>query len=257
MFARRRRTPVRFAVWSPHPHLSGHQSLSHLDCGLHGTVSVFGGRKTFVFSAQRRDWPWRPPSLLFSGYRVCFPGLKWLGREIGLSSPCVVEIKNAWNFTHGRPYTDGWNWRPRRNFHSASLSSMGRSWLGFIVTTRDVLRLFRRGTLALADAVWSYTILTFYFDIGPRNCRPTEFRTPVRPYGRTAPSYTFTAPHSTAGTTTNLVFLRAGRAQYCNVQAWAAECPKIRRLVTGKDTHDFFLLAPRLTFYTKKKNLAI
>jgi len=78
---------------------------------------------------------------------------------------------------------------------------------------RNVLRLFRRGAQALADAVCSYTILILYFDIVPRNWRPTSFCTLVRPYGRFVPGYTCTAPYSTADTATNLVFFRAGRTR--------------------------------------------
>jgi hypothetical protein len=37
------------------------------------------------------------------------------------------------------------------------------------------------------------------------------------------------------------------------VQAQAADRPKIRRLMAGKDTHDFFLIAPKISFYNNKK----
>ena len=127
MFARRRRTPVGFAVSSPHPHLNGSQSLSHLDCGLHGTVSISDRRKALSSVHNDETGPGDLPAFYSVGTEIIFPGLKWLGREVDLSSPCVVEIKNAWNFSHGRPYTLGWNWRPRRPLHSASLSSKGRS----------------------------------------------------------------------------------------------------------------------------------
>jgi len=36
-----------------------------------------------------------PPSLLFSGYRGCFPGVKWPGREPLFSA----EINNEWGYT--------------------------------------------------------------------------------------------------------------------------------------------------------------
>jgi hypothetical protein len=40
-----------------------------------------------------------PTSLLSSGYRGSYPGVKRPWREAVYSPPCSVEIKNAWNYT--------------------------------------------------------------------------------------------------------------------------------------------------------------
>ena len=41
----------------------------------------------------RRDRPWGPPSLLYSGYRVSFQGVKRTGRGVGHPSPSSAEVK--------------------------------------------------------------------------------------------------------------------------------------------------------------------
>jgi len=41
-----------------------------------------GGGRIFLI---RPDRPWDPPSLIYSGYRVSFPGIKWLG--LGIDHP--------------------------------------------------------------------------------------------------------------------------------------------------------------------------
>jgi hypothetical protein len=38
-------------------------------------------------------------SLLFNEYLGSFPGLKHLGRNVNLSAPSSVEIKNEWSYT--------------------------------------------------------------------------------------------------------------------------------------------------------------
>jgi hypothetical protein len=43
----------------------------------------------------RTDRPWGPPSLLHSGYRVCFPGEKRPGRDVDHPPPSSAEIKES------------------------------------------------------------------------------------------------------------------------------------------------------------------
>jgi hypothetical protein len=47
--------------------------------GMEGRGSNPGGGEIFCV---RPDRPWVPPSLLYNGYRVCFPGLKLPGRGV-------------------------------------------------------------------------------------------------------------------------------------------------------------------------------
>jgi hypothetical protein len=42
---------------------------------------------------NRPDRPWGPPSLLYNGYRVCFPGVKRPGRGVDHPLPSSVWIK--------------------------------------------------------------------------------------------------------------------------------------------------------------------
>jgi hypothetical protein len=44
--------------------------------------------------ARRPDELRGPPSPLFSGCHGSFPGIKWLGREVGHSLPSSAEVKN-------------------------------------------------------------------------------------------------------------------------------------------------------------------
>jgi len=41
----------------------------------------------------RPDWPCVPPRLLYNGYRLSFPGVKWPGRGVEHSPPSSVEVK--------------------------------------------------------------------------------------------------------------------------------------------------------------------
>ena len=41
----------------------------------------------------RPDRPWGPPSLLYNGYRVSFPGVKRTGRGVEHPSPSSAEVK--------------------------------------------------------------------------------------------------------------------------------------------------------------------
>ena len=37
--------------------------------------------------------PWGPPSILYDGYQVSFPGVKWPGHGVDHSPPCGAEVK--------------------------------------------------------------------------------------------------------------------------------------------------------------------
>jgi hypothetical protein len=49
-----------------------------------------GGSEIF---RSRPDRPWGPSSLLYNGYRVSFPGVKWPGRGIDHPPPSSSEVK--------------------------------------------------------------------------------------------------------------------------------------------------------------------
>jgi hypothetical protein len=39
------------------------------------------------------DWPWGPSSLLYKGYRISFPGIKWMGLGVYHPPPPSAEVK--------------------------------------------------------------------------------------------------------------------------------------------------------------------
>jgi len=41
----------------------------------------------------RPDRPWGPPGLLYDGYRVSLPGVKWLGRDVDHSPKSSAKVK--------------------------------------------------------------------------------------------------------------------------------------------------------------------
>jgi hypothetical protein len=49
--------------------------------------------------ATRRDRPWGPPSLLYNGYRVSFPGVKRPGRGVNHPPPSSAEAKESYTST--------------------------------------------------------------------------------------------------------------------------------------------------------------
>jgi hypothetical protein len=49
-----------------------------------------GGSEIF---RTRSDWSCGPPSFLYNGYRICFPGVKRPGRGVGHSRPSSAEVK--------------------------------------------------------------------------------------------------------------------------------------------------------------------
>jgi len=49
-----------------------------------------GGGEIFCTCPDR---PWGPPSLLYNGYWVAFPGVKWPGHVVDHPSPSSAEVK--------------------------------------------------------------------------------------------------------------------------------------------------------------------
>jgi len=47
------------------------------------------------FFRTRPDQPWGPPSLLYNGYRVSFPGVKRPGRGVDHPTPSSAEVKES------------------------------------------------------------------------------------------------------------------------------------------------------------------
>ena len=58
------------------------------NCGL---IPVRG--KGFFSSVDCSDRLWSPPSFLFDGYRVSFPGIKWRGMAVTTHLPSSAEVK--------------------------------------------------------------------------------------------------------------------------------------------------------------------
>ena len=51
-----------------------------------------GGGKIFH---THPGWSWGPPSLLYNGYQLTFPGLKWLGWGIDHPPPFSTQVKKS------------------------------------------------------------------------------------------------------------------------------------------------------------------
>lgn len=66
-------------------------------------------RTKYELTVRWRQWSiekrrqWGPPSLQFSWYRTCGPGVKQLGREVDHSPLSSSKLKNAWNDTANPP----------------------------------------------------------------------------------------------------------------------------------------------------------
>jgi len=51
----------------------------------------------------RPDRPWSPPSLLRSGYRFSFLGVKQPGRDVDYPSHLAPRFEKEWNYTFTPP----------------------------------------------------------------------------------------------------------------------------------------------------------
>jgi hypothetical protein len=58
--------------------------------GLDGPGSIPGGGEIF---RSRPNLPWGPPILVYNGYRVFFPGVKWPGRGVDYPPPASARVK--------------------------------------------------------------------------------------------------------------------------------------------------------------------
>jgi len=66
------------------------QSVKRLATGWKFRGSNPGGGEIF---RTRPDRPWGPPSLLYNGYRLCFPGVQRPGHGIDHPSPSSADVK--------------------------------------------------------------------------------------------------------------------------------------------------------------------
>ena len=66
------------------------QSVWRLATGWATRASNPGGGEIF---RTRPDWPWGPPSLLYNGGRVSFPGIKRRGHCVNHALPSSAEVK--------------------------------------------------------------------------------------------------------------------------------------------------------------------
>ena len=51
----------------------------------------------------RPDRPWGPPSLLYNGYRVSFPGVKRPGRDVDHPPLLAPRLKKGYSYTSTPP----------------------------------------------------------------------------------------------------------------------------------------------------------
>lgn len=61
------------------------------------------GKKRFSFLHTRPDQSWRPPTLLYNGYRICSPGVKRLECRVNHPPPPSANVKNEWRYTSVPP----------------------------------------------------------------------------------------------------------------------------------------------------------
>ena len=72
---------------------------------LDGPGSNAGGREIF---RTRPDRPWVPPSLLYNGYRVPFPGVKRPERSVNHPLPLNAEAKERVELDLYSPSMPSW-----------------------------------------------------------------------------------------------------------------------------------------------------
>jgi len=75
-----------------------------LRAGSRGSDSPGGGE---IFRACP-DRPWGPPSLLYNGYRVSFPGIKRPRRGVDHSPHLAPREKKEYSYTSTPPYGPSW-----------------------------------------------------------------------------------------------------------------------------------------------------
>jgi hypothetical protein len=67
-------------------------------------ITIMLNLSRIITSPCRPDRLWRPPNLLYNGYRELFPGVRRLGREADHSPPTSVEVKNMWIYISTPPH---------------------------------------------------------------------------------------------------------------------------------------------------------
>ena len=80
------------SVFSSISRRPGCQSVQRLTTGYTVRKSNPGGGETFHIGPDR---PWGPPSLLYNGYRVSFPGVNRPGRGVNHPLPSNAEVKET------------------------------------------------------------------------------------------------------------------------------------------------------------------
>ena len=96
--------------------MSALQTVVHVYSGarVQRWTSLRTARSNVRTPTAERDSPkrphrlWRPPSLLFNGYRASFPVVKRPGRETDHSPPYNTEVQNVWSYTYIPPYVPSW-----------------------------------------------------------------------------------------------------------------------------------------------------
>jgi len=91
------------------PYKTGHDSsvgiATHYGVDGPGIESRWGGGEIF---RTRPDQPWGPPSLLYNGYRVSFPGVKRPGRGVDHPPPSSAEVKERVELYLYTPFGPSW-----------------------------------------------------------------------------------------------------------------------------------------------------
>ena len=83
------KTPWRLLVHTGGPFRAVH-TVTRLRAGRSGIRSPVGENIYFFFSP---DWLWDPPNLLFTGYRIYFPGIKRSGPEVNDRTPASAKVE--------------------------------------------------------------------------------------------------------------------------------------------------------------------
>jgi len=108
-----------------------------------GQFSILISPAPRVLSPNSTYRLWGPPSFLFSGYGISFPGVKHPGREVHHSPPSSAEVMSDWSYISASPIE--LHSMDRHNFPLA----------GFITEFRHVLYVRR-------SCVTFCTMLVFY-----------------------------------------------------------------------------------------------
>ena len=115
-------------------------------------VSNPGGGEIF---RTHPDWPWAPPSLLYNGYRVYFPGVKWPRDVADHTPPSSAKVKETvelylyspfgtlwpvleWTLPLPLPAEDGTRWAPQSVSQSVSQFRRRESFLNLAAIAKSL-----------------------------------------------------------------------------------------------------------------------